>query len=490
MGFLTDLGAVVAPEWTLRRVAARAQLERLYDAAKTHHQHLRPTDTKRSADSNMDHATDKVTAWARHLDQNHDIVSGLFDQLANRVCQMTIEPMVRSRGGELNTVVNDQLSDLFKRWRDTADSSGTLGWSDLVHHIARSWYRDGEVFINHRFGEGEILPYSLEALEQEFLPFTLTQGNTPAIIHGVEKSDAGRPTAYYFYKSHPGNQDTLTRFAAPTLQDLTRVPADQVSHVKRVSRLHQTRGISVLHSVAHRLDSLNDYEQSEQIAARIAASLSLFVQTTPQWGATQAVNATSGELPFEMDAGQIHRLGPGESIMSPDSNRPNPGLMDFRRGQLRAVASGTGARYSTLARDYSDGSYSSQRQELVEGRTFEKKDLDSFAAQFWRPVWSRFVRAAEMSGRIASSAINPETIFDMDVSGLSIPWIDMKKEVEADTAAVAAGFKSRQQVIREHGGSLREIDRERAQDKQPAANPLEAVENDDPANTNDDIATA
>ena len=95
-----------------------------------------------------------------------------------------------------------------------------------------------------------------------------------------------------------------------------------------------------------------------------------------------------------------------------------------------------------------------------------------------------------MSGRIASSAINPETIFDMDVSGLSIPWIDMKKEVEADTAAVAAGFKSRQQVIREHGGSLREIDRERAQDKQPAANPLEAVENDDPANTNDDIATA
>jgi capsid protein len=47
------------------------------------------------------------------------------------------------------------------------------------------------------------------------------------------------------------------------------------------------------------------------------------------------------------------------------SDRPNPNLETFRNGQLRAVAAGSRGSFSSIARNY-DGTYSAQRQELVE----------------------------------------------------------------------------------------------------------------------------
>ena len=48
-----------------------------------------------------------------------------------------------------------------------------------------------------------------------------------------------------------------------------------------------------------------------------------------------------------------------------ECKRPNPNLITFRNGQLRAFAAGISASYSSVSRNY-DGTYSSQRQELVE----------------------------------------------------------------------------------------------------------------------------
>ena len=49
-----------------------------------------------------------------------------------------------------------------------------------------------------------------------------------------------------------------------------------------------------------------------------------------------------------------------------------------------------------------------------------------------------------------------------------MPWIDPKKEGEAEQLAVSAGFKSRTQVIRERGSNpqdvFEQIKQERAQD--------------------------
>ncbi|WP_232462756.1 phage portal protein, partial [Pseudomonas fragi] len=63
----------------------------------------------------------------------------------------------------------------------------------------------------------------------------------------------------------------------------------------------------------------------------------------------------------------VDTLLPGEDMGMIESNRPNPFLEGFRNGQLKAVAAGTRGTYSSVARSY-DGTYSAQRQELVEGQ--------------------------------------------------------------------------------------------------------------------------
>jgi capsid protein len=93
----------------------------------------------------------------------------------------------------------------------------------------------------------------------------------------------------------------------------------------------------------------------------------------------------------------ITGLSPGEEIGMIDSNRPNPNLITFRGGQLRAVAAGVGASYSSLARDY-DGTYSAQRQELVEQWVHYAVLTDEFVGQYVQPVWQDFVLTAHLSG--------------------------------------------------------------------------------------------
>lgn len=474
MNVLDRLIGSFSPRRAVRRVQARLELERLYDAAKSSHQHRPITDGRRAGDSVMEHARDKITWWARHLDENHDLVTGLLTVLTNTVARTTVEPMVRLRGGSLADVMNDRLADAFLRWQDSADWTGTLGWSDLVHLAARSWFRDGEVFVNHIEGApGMGVPYQVELLESDFCAWDKTQKN-PLIIHGVEKMSAsGKPVAYHFYVSHPGNNMTLIS-GTGVLVETTRVPAENVSHCKIVRRLHQTRGVSILHPVVHRLDDLNEYESSERIAARVNASLCAAITRQPGFQAV-SVNATSGERPFEMAAGQIFDLQPGENVETIGANRPNSELMNFRKAMLRAIASGTQTRYSLLAKDYTDGSYSSQRQELVESVLSDGMYRDSFCTQFYRPIWKRFVRNALLSGQVSDVGINPESLFDVKFTSASVPYIDIQKEVAADQMSVMAGFKSRKQVIRERGGNPREVDREREQDTQPGESTLQAV---------------
>jgi lambda family phage portal protein len=154
-----------------------------------------------------------------------------------------------------------------------------------------------------------------------------------------------------------------------------------------------------------------------------------------------------------------------------DSNRPNSMLEQFRNGQLRAVAAGTSTSYSSISKDY-NGTYSAQRQELVEQSVHYGVLRDYFIERCVRPIWERFVDMAVLSGKleIPEGSINPRTLWNAGFQGPTMPWIDPKKEGEAEQLAVSAGFKSRSQVIRERGGNpqdvFEQIKQERAQEEE------------------------
>ena len=92
-------------------------------------------------------------------------------------------------------------------------------------------------------------------------------------------------------------------------------------------------------------------------------------------------------------------LEPGEEVGMIESNRPNTFLESFRNGQLRAIAASTRIAYSTIARNY-NGTYSAQRQELVEAQLGYDLLQHEFIDYWCRPVYRAWLAMAIASGEI------------------------------------------------------------------------------------------
>ncbi|MEG1202440.1 MAG: phage portal protein, partial [Comamonas sp.] len=168
-----------------------------------------------------------------------------------------------------------------------------------------------------------------------------------------------------------------------------------------------------------------------------------------------------GERPqreLEMMPGMIiDTLEVGEEIGMIDTKRPNPNLVAWRAGQLKAVAAGMGASYSSISRDY-DGTYSAQRQELVEQWVHYAVLADEFVGMLVQPVWEAFVRAAHLSGAVRCPKEVPlESSDDALYIGQAMPWIDPYKEAVAMEKLVQAGFASEVEVIRKRGQNPRDV---------------------------------
>jgi lambda family phage portal protein len=208
--------------------------------------------------------------------------------------------------------------------------------------------------------------------------------------------------------------------------------------------------------VITRLEDIKDYEESERVAAKIAAMLTAYVKK----GTSDLYNPDAQTDPREIafkPGMVIDDLAIGEEIGLVDSKRPNPNLITFRQGQLRAVAAGLGASNSSISKDY-NGSYSSQRQELVEQWVHYACMTDDFVGQFLQPIWEMFVAVADLSGVVPKPAdIKAGTEDDAVYLAQSMPWIDPLKEALGFAALVRAGFASEIEVIRKRGGNPHDV---------------------------------
>lgn len=453
------------PVLALKRAKARA-MTRLYDAAQTSSHHKAVKSGGYSGDAVMSNAGSKLRSWCRYLDENHDIAIGILDTLCDRIigAGLTIEPMVSSKTGVLNEKVNQQLRDLWTQFWMRPEVTRELPGNEVERMLCRSWLRDGEVLTQHVMGvrsdlvHSSAVPYSIELIEADMLPFDLEDGN---IINGVEKNAWGKPIAYHLLKEHPG--DVMLPYSRTT-SATKRVSADIITHLKLSRRIKQTRGVPILHGVIQRLADIKDYEESERIAARIAASFTAFIRRDVDFAQELDIDATSRT--FAMNSGMIFdNLLPGESVETIGTDRPNTNLGTFRNDQLRAVAAGSSTHYSAISNTY-DGTYSAQRQEMVEAAPGYGRMNKFFVHSQMMPIWRNFVDMARVSGQLKIPAgIDEATLYAPMIRAPGMPWIDPKKEVEADALAVEKGFKSRPQVIRERGGDPAAVDKERENDK-------------------------
>ena len=452
----------------LKRLAKQdADLKRMYEAASSNQ--FRPVvGNTASGDTVMNNAGTKLRQLSRHLEENHDIVVSVFDDLLNNIvgAGANVTPMVRKADGTLDDDLNKQLFDAFQEWGDYPEVTGELGFEQLERQVARHLFRDGEIFIrpivSNRFNYRTETRMALELIEADYCPFD-ANSNDGRVVHGIERNQWGAPSYYHFYKGHPGDQFNTAQNI--NISDLKRVSADGVYHLKFTRRLKQARGVPLVHAVINRLRDLKDYEESERIAAKVAADFTFAITKSSESGAGPSPVNADGNRSFAMSAGMGFELQPGEKVETIASNRPNSGLRDFRADMVRAVAGGTGTRYSAIAKDY-NGTYSAQRQELVEGAVSYRVHFAYLVRRLYRPVWRNFMQAQILAGRVNLNDIEPGSIFRCDFRAPALPWIDPLKEAKAWAELVDKKLESRSEIMRQRGRDPRKVTEEIEQEQE------------------------
>ena len=399
---------------------------------------------------------------ARYLERNHDITRGVLRTLVNNVVGpggIGIEPQPRRMDGSIHTEYATALRALHRKWCRRPEVTGKMHWAQAERMMAYTWLRDGEGFAQQVVGpvaglqHATAVPFSLELLEPDFIPMNFSDLSRK-IRQGVQLNEWGRATAYHCFKRDPREAGSWV-----TPSDLKIVPAANMLHVSTMDRLHQVRGISEFASVLTRVEDLKDYEESERIAAKVAASMGAYVKRIPGPDGYEAPDGkTQEERHLRMQPGMIFDgLQVGEEIGMIDTNRPNPNLVAWRSGQLRAYAAGVGASFSSISRDY-NGTYSALRQELVEQWVHYAVLTDDFSGQFSLPVYETLVRVAHLSGVLPiPKDVMPGTEAECLLVGQQMPWIDPLKEATAFEKLTQAGFTSEVEVIRRRGGNPREV---------------------------------
>ena len=467
MNALDSIIAAVSPGWAMRRERARVQANyyrRAYENAYPTRLRKRATDQGSGNSASM-MAIGPLRDYARQLERNHDISRGILGILVRNIVGpngIGVEPQPKDMNGEVHDELAEQLDNLFDDWCERPEVTGEQDFAGAQQLLCRSWVRDGEALYQHVMGylatlrHGGAVPYSIEMIEADLLPLTLTDISA-GIYQGVERNAWGRATGYHLYKTHPHDPAT---FGFP---DVKRVAAANIGHIKAVDRIGQVRGVSMFASVLGRLDDVKDYEESERIAAKIAASLAAVIKKgSPDMFDPASLTNPDGsrkslrEMRFEPGM-VLDNLLPGEDVQMLDAKRPNINAAAWRKGQLQAVASGVDVSHSASSKDY-DGSYSALRQELVDQYSAYAALSAAFVNMCVRPIYTQFVAASQMAGLIKlPKSVDPNTITDALYIAPRIPWIDPQREAAANEIMEDRAWTSAPDIIRSRGGNPREV---------------------------------
>jgi lambda family phage portal protein len=456
--------AAVSPAWAAERARHRGLLA-YYDATKT--SRLRRERTKDgTGDQAVAGNASKLRAHARYLDRNHDIARGAISRLVQNIVGpygIGLEPQPRTKTGEIHEDFARDILLLRSDWAKRPEVTWQHDEASMQRMLARAWVRDGEAFGQRLFGaipglsHGTTVPYSLELFESDSVPLDYYDEGR-SIVQGVERNGWGRPTGFWLHKTDPSKVAAFI-----TIADLKRIPAERMLHVKLADRMLQARGVSIFASVLTRLDDIKDYEESERVAAKVAASMAAYIKkgVPDNYDVSNATDETTGEVvprSMKFRPGIVFDdLRPGEDIGTINTTRPSAALEPFRSGQLRAASGGLEISYSSLSRNY-DGTYSAQRQELVESWGAYGVLSAEFGGRVIMPIHADFLAAAIASGQLKlPSDLDARTIDSAILVPPQMPWIDPLKEALAWGELEDRGYASGPEIIRRRGLNPRDV---------------------------------
>lgn len=399
---------------------------------------------------------------ASYMARNNSHITAAVNALVTNI----VGPGIKPSSQHPDRAIREALHAAWSTWVDQADFDGSGDFYALQAMSVRQMVEAGESFSRFRH-DPDTGAFQIQMLHPEQVPIDSGLGLvTNRVRAGIEFDADGRRVAFHVLPFRPSDPlAPLTDFWATI-----PVPVTEAVHLFNPVEPGQLRGLSWLAPVllaVHELDQLQDAAlMRAKLANLICAAL---VDAQGNAGGMPGT-ATNGTLDVDLEPGTILPLPPGTTLEFFDP-KESQHYGEFIKSHLQSIAAGLGIPYELLTGDLSSVNYSSIRAGLVEFRKrLEHWQHNVVIFRLCRPVWNRFIRTLVLTGQIDWRVYqaDPSAFHRVEWLPPKPQWVDPLKDTQAEEAAVAAGFKSRTQVITSMGYDPEQVDAERAADAERA----------------------
>lgn len=452
----------LSPTRGRRRLAERLRTAALaYAGAARGRIHSTWNGVKASADSDLLDSGDlaQLRARSRQLVRDDPHAASMVRVMSDNVVGAGIRAQSRASAEETGLSEsaveewNRACDQVFDAWAESkeSDATGHTDFYELQRLIYETMKVDGDALVHPVSIPPELEPNRLLATSLELIDadrLASPSGNREEIRDGVEIGARGQAIAYHVSKGHPGDM-----FSSAFSQDFMRIRRFRegqlnMLHFFRRQRPGQTRGAPVLTPALTAFQNLSKYIEYEQIAARVNASIALFITQNDPETATVTFDTEEQKFVEGIEPGAIERLGPGENIEPFNANRPGTTFDPYVIRMLRAIGAAVGLPYELFARDASRVNYTSSRTLLLEAWRGFRCDQAALVSCVLGPVREMVLVEGYARGLLPTvEGFGADPLLRRALLRAAwIPpargWVDPVKEIEASAAAVAANLST------------------------------------------------
>lgn len=409
----------------------------------------------RSADAEILGDLQTLRLRSRKAIRDDPIAAGLIKGFVDDVVGIGIS--VQSTAGAPRT--RKRVESLQAKILDNLVPAEDLDFPGVQRLLYGKLLEDGEVFIKASV-EDEDGSLFFEVIEADRVDTPLDakpedpKGNIRA---GIEKDRFGRVAAIWVRKMHPG--DTMLpvfvaglrpHFAGLSSVEFTRVPIEQIKHLKLATRPGQSRGVPFLTPVLQNLRDLDLLLLASLKRAQMAACLAAFITSAEQTSTILDVTAEKEGYQLDQDIvpGMIFKLFPGETISTLTPNFPMPEFEAFVVLLARRIGAALGVSWQVVLKDFSKANYSSARTDLLEAR----KVYRAHQRLLIRAL--KWVRDTALGHAVLRGELRGASDDDLRAASWISPgwqWVDPEKEAKAAQIELEIGLTCKRDLFAQRG---------------------------------------
>jgi len=464
--------------------------------------------SRRSADAAIIPDAHTLQDRARQLIRDDGYAKGIQRAMRRKVAGIGFLPLPQRKlpSGGLDQAFADRMKELWRQWSSDprlVDRERKRNLGAVLRWCVNEFVSVGEALpvwsLEPRIGLPGLVLQCLEAEQLVDDVLTLNAddagnaielgsgGNAAAgrsipLRGGVEVDEFGAALRYWYWPVHPA--DLVDGSQRPAARS---VKAENVLHFFDPERARQTRGVTQMAPTMRRLRDLAEYEFSQLVAARAEAAMGLVIKqplaAQPFGVPTPAEGEGGGEgggtptppANDQLDTAPytVARLMPGEDVAGFTPTRPGDQYEPFVVAQMRAASAAVGPGYEDATRDYSRGTYSSQRQGMIEAELEYAIVRDLLVSMVLTPLWRVFLRECVMNGLVRVEAARyaeaPWEFEAVEWATPLTPWVDPANQAAAVQTELEIGLTTLQQEAARRGRDWRELLSQRQIERQTIA---------------------